>query len=79
VEDFDPEAVPTIGLLFEQMEKLPAGVPRGQEWKHTAMKGPVNVFEKFLAGLAVENAARKKELGGIDEAVDFLSDPQAVN
>ena len=75
VEDFDPEAVPTIGLLFEEMEAIKGDVPRGTEWKHTSMKGPVGVFEAFLDGLSSENAARKKDLCGMDEAIDFMSDP----
>ena len=78
IEDFDPERVPTISLLFEEMERLPAGTPRGQEWKHTSMKAPIAVFESFLEGLSIENAARKKQLGGMDEAVDFLSDAMAA-
>jgi hypothetical protein len=72
VEDFDPEAVPTIGLLFEEMEKLQEGVARGSEWKHTSMRQPVEVFEAFLTGLRTENMERKKSMGGMDEAIDFM-------
>lgn len=78
VEDFDPTTVPTIGLLFEEMQALGPDVKRHAEWKQTSMKGPIEIFQGFIDGLAVENAARRKELGGMDEAVDFLSDPMDV-
>lgn len=39
VDDFDPTTVPTIGLLFEEMEKLGPDVKRKTEWQHTSMKG----------------------------------------
>ena len=67
------------GLLFEEMEALGPDVPRHSEWKHTSMKGPVTIFRKFVEGLSVENRQRKKELGGLDEAVDFLSDAMDVD
>ena len=67
------------GLLFEEMESLGPDVPRHSEWKHTSMKGPVTIFRKFVEGLSVENRQRKKELGGLDEAVDFLSDAMDVD
>ena len=104
VDDFDPTTVPTIGLLFEEMEKLGPDVKRKSEWQHTSMKGPVEIFKKFVEGLSIENQARRKELGGaehslddlyylalsngltliavvlagMEEAVDFLSDPMEV-
>jgi len=56
--------VPTIGLLFEEMEKLGPDVKRKTEWQHTSMKGPVEIFKKFVDGISVENQARRKELGG---------------
>ena len=64
VDDFDPTTVPTIGLLFEEMEKLGPDVKRKTEWEHTSMKGPVEIFRKFVEGISVENQARRKELGG---------------
>jgi hypothetical protein len=66
VDDFDPTTVPTIGLLFEEMEKLGPDVKRKTEWQHTSMKGPVEIFKKFVEGLSVENQARRKELGGAE-------------
>ena len=64
VDDFDPTTVATIGLLFEEMQKLRPDVKRKTEWKHTSTKGPVEIFQKFVDDLAVENQARRKELGG---------------
>ena len=79
--------VPANPLPLERVPNLsripaldPGQVARGEEWRHTAMRGPVEVFKKFLRGLeAGEWAPARKAASSMDEAVDFLQDAMATS
>jgi DNA primase small subunit len=73
IDDFDPERVPTVGQLYTELDQIQK-VDRGKEWEKTSMAESVRVFTEFVRGMDSDHAARRKELGVMDEAIDFLSD-----
>ncbi|CCO30735.1 DNA primase small subunit [Rhizoctonia solani AG-1 IB] len=72
VDEFDPEAVPTIGGLLRELDNLPAtqpGVEHHSDWEHTSLKPYVEMLERHAS--AIMNDARERKRGLANKSLDF--------
>jgi len=70
-DTFKPEHVPTVGKLVEELDawkdsKDGAAVPH---YKKTSLVTSINLFDKFLVGLAKENASLRNDIS--DATMEF--------
>ncbi|CAE6426328.1 unnamed protein product [Rhizoctonia solani] len=72
VDDFDPESVPTIGGLLQELDNMPAsqpGVEHHSDWEHTSLKPYVEMLERHAS--AIMNDARERRRGLASKSLDF--------
>ncbi|CAE6413399.1 unnamed protein product [Rhizoctonia solani] len=72
VDEFDPEAVPTIGGLLRELDNLPAtqpGVEHHSDWEHTSLKPYVEMLERHAS--AIMNDVRERKRGLANKSLDF--------
>lgn len=67
VDDFDPEAVPTVGLLLRELDKAAArqvksedGTVRETTWEHTSLKPYVDMFEQHINSILQDSTRAKR-------------------
>lgn len=75
VDSFDPETVPTVLKLVEEIDAFSKAEAESEvkknvkAYKMTSMKEPVNIFEEFLSGLSSEWKGKLIEKS--DQKMDF--------
>ncbi|CUA68839.1 DNA primase small subunit [Rhizoctonia solani] len=72
VDDFDPEAVPTIGGLLQELNDASAtqpGVEHHSDWENTSLKPYVEMLERHTS--AIMNDVRERKRGLANKSLDF--------
>lgn len=67
VDDFDPEAVPTVGQVLRELDRPSDDVDmdkRAGDWERTSLKPYVAMFDRHITRLMRENRDLKKARGG---------------
>lgn len=68
IDKFDPEKVPTVSQLLNELDKL-APVPSGEgaehhsDWERTSLKPYVDMLDKHVMGLMEETRKVKQKMG----------------
>lgn len=68
IDKFDPEKVPTVSQLLNELDKL-APVPSGEgaehhsDWERTSLKAYVDMLDKHVMGLMEETRKVKQKMG----------------
>lgn len=67
VDDFDPERVPTVGLLLRELDKAALQGKKDQEgsaieptWEHTSLKPYVDMFDKHIAAIVKDSVRSRR-------------------
>ena len=60
VDEFDPEKVPTVGLLLRELDRVKMEDDRETNWEQTSLKPYVDFFEKHIAAVLKDNTRAKK-------------------
>ncbi|XP_018013862.1 DNA primase small subunit-like [Hyalella azteca] len=69
VDSFNPEDVPTVNKLISELDAWEGSDAAGAHYKRTSLAAYVSIFDKFLAGLALENTALRRDKN--DELKEF--------
>ncbi|QRV77525.1 DNA primase small subunit [Ceratobasidium sp. AG-Ba] len=72
VDDFDPETVPSVGQLLQELNNVPdsgTGSEHHSDWEHTSLKPYVEMLEKHAA--AIINDTRERKRGIAKTSLDF--------
>ncbi|KAK6908533.1 hypothetical protein I203_102535 [Kwoniella mangroviensis CBS 8507] len=76
VDDFDPDAVPTVGELLSELDRAAAvengeagGQRRTEEYEQTSLKPYVEMFEKHVAAVLRDSRGAKR--AAKQESMDF--------
>lgn len=61
VDDFDPEEVPTVGMLLRELDKVKIEEGgRETNWEHTSLKPYVDMFDKHINAVIKDNTRGKE-------------------
>jgi len=69
VDDFDPEQVPTVGLLLRELDQVKREEGKEPNWEQTSLKPYVDMFDAHIAGIIQESTRLKKAVKA--ESFDF--------
>ncbi len=72
VENFEPEQVPTISQLTDEIDQFAREETAknvSKDYKKTALREPIKIFEEFLSGLA--ETWKGKQMEASNASVDF--------
>ncbi|KAG9123351.1 hypothetical protein FRC07_015058 [Ceratobasidium sp. 392] len=72
VDEFDPETVPSVGQLLQELNNVPdaeSGSEHHSDWEHTSLKPYVDMLEKHAA--AIMNDSRERKRGLAAKSLDF--------
>lgn len=61
VEDFNPESVPTVGMLLRELDKVKSeDGTKETNFENTSLKPYIDTFEKHINAIVKDNAKAKK-------------------
>lgn len=72
VDNFDPEGVPTVGELLQELNNVPnaeSGVEHHSDWEHTSLKPYVEMLERHAS--TIMNDARERKRRVAVKSLDF--------
>ncbi|KAG8736472.1 hypothetical protein FRC10_009298 [Ceratobasidium sp. 414] len=72
VNDFDPETVPSVGQLLQELNNVPGAEPSSEhhsDWEHTSLKPYVDMLERHAAAIMDDSRERKRGLAA--KSLDF--------
>ncbi|KAG8720422.1 hypothetical protein FRC08_000295 [Ceratobasidium sp. 394] len=69
VNDFDPETVPSVGQLLQELDNVPSAEPGSEhhsDWEHTSLKPYVDMLERHVAAIMNDSRERKRAAKSLD-------------
>ncbi|KAF8606988.1 prim-pol domain-containing protein [Ceratobasidium sp. AG-I] len=72
VDEFDPEAVPSVGQLLRELNDVPkaeSDVEHHSDWEHTSLKPYVEMLERHASAIMNDSRERKRAMAA--KSLDF--------